>query len=284
MTNEISVIYTDDDDELYCQYSGQSGPQPALLCLNLDDGEVSASYRANIGGQSMRAFHNRDIEWEIPTFRVDAFRRFIDSVRDDLQTIFDGATVEWNGNNYVGRLDDDARDAADRIEDACNDAMAQADPTDVWSPWEAADWFAPTSLDELGLSPASTDDEIEQVADREIKTADAVLDRDDVIDYLREQRDEALSDLDDEIEELRDEAARVGDVDQVAICDRALDGDEAARVECARVIAHAAAQIDDDTCNGCMWLVDGRCNTVGNCGNNGDEAGGSRCPSYEAAE
>jgi len=243
MTNEIIVIYTDDDSELFCHYSGQSGPQPVFLCLDCDDGEVSGAYWANIGvGQSWRAFHNRDIEWKIPAFRVDAFRRFVDSLRDDLQAVFDGSTVEWNGSNYVGRLDDDAIDAADRIEAACNDAIAQADPSDVWSPWEAADWFAPTSLKELGLSPASTDDEIEQVADREIETADAVLDRDDVVEYLTEQRDEALSDFDYEIEELRDEAATAGDSDQVAICDRALDGDADARVECARVIAVTAAQ------------------------------------------
>lgn len=44
------------------------------------------------------------------------------------------------------------------------------------------------------------------------------------------------------IEALRREAAIAGDADQVAICDRALAGNGDARLECARVIAAAAAQ------------------------------------------
>lgn len=47
---------------------------------------------------------------------------------------------------------------------------------------------------------------------------------------------------DSQIRALRSEAGVAGDEKQVAICDRALDGDEAARRECARVIADAAGQ------------------------------------------
>ena len=47
---------------------------------------------------------------------------------------------------------------------------------------------------------------------------------------------------DDQIDALRTEAGQVGDAAQVAICEQALDGDAAARAECARVIADAQAQ------------------------------------------
>lgn len=47
---------------------------------------------------------------------------------------------------------------------------------------------------------------------------------------------------DEQIVILRAEAGAAGDTAQVAICDRALDGDVTARVECARVIADAEAQ------------------------------------------
>jgi len=48
---------------------------------------------------------------------------------------------------------------------------------------------------------------------------------------------------DEQIEALRTEAGAAGDLDQVAICDRALlEGDAEARAECARVIADAEAQ------------------------------------------
>lgn len=46
---------------------------------------------------------------------------------------------------------------------------------------------------------------------------------------------------DDQIRTLSTEAAVAGDMEQVQICDRALDGDEAARRECVRVIRSAEA-------------------------------------------
>lgn len=43
----------------------------------------------------------------------------------------------------------------------------------------------------------------------------------------------------DQIQSLRTEAGQAGDLDQVAICDRALDGDADAITECERVIEAA---------------------------------------------
>lgn len=48
------------------------------------------------------------------------------------------------------------------------------------------------------------------------------------------------------IRELRTEAGQAGDMEMVAICDRALDGDEEAIAECARVMAEAALCLNDD--------------------------------------
>lgn len=45
-----------------------------------------------------------------------------------------------------------------------------------------------------------------------------------------------------QIQSLSDEAGQAGDLEQVAICGKALDGDEAAWAECERVIADAQAQ------------------------------------------
>jgi len=50
---------------------------------------------------------------------------------------------------------------------------------------------------------------------------------------------------DAEIQGLRGAAGQAGDLEQVAICDRALGGDEAARTECAQVIADARAMEDE---------------------------------------
>lgn len=47
---------------------------------------------------------------------------------------------------------------------------------------------------------------------------------------------------DDQIRQLRTEAGAAGDREQVALCDRALAGDAAARAECAEVIGDAARE------------------------------------------
>lgn len=47
-----------------------------------------------------------------------------------------------------------------------------------------------------------------------------------------------------QIEQLKTEAGAHGDLDQVSMCERALEGDEAARAECAEVVAAALAMED----------------------------------------
>ena len=51
---------------------------------------------------------------------------------------------------------------------------------------------------------------------------------------------------DDMIQELRAEAGSVGDTEMVAVCDRALRGDDSARAECLDVINEARAMSVDD--------------------------------------
>lgn len=49
----------------------------------------------------------------------------------------------------------------------------------------------------------------------------------------------------DQILDLREEAARAGDYEQVEICDLAIGGEHDARAECARVIARAEVAAND---------------------------------------
>ena len=52
---------------------------------------------------------------------------------------------------------------------------------------------------------------------------------------------EAAETTTEQLQQLRTEAAGAGDLAQVALCDAALAGDDAAMARCARVIADAAA-------------------------------------------
>lgn len=49
---------------------------------------------------------------------------------------------------------------------------------------------------------------------------------------------------DEQLERLEQEAGSAGDLEMAATCRRALDGDTAARAECARVIRDAQAMAD----------------------------------------
>ncbi len=49
-----------------------------------------------------------------------------------------------------------------------------------------------------------------------------------------------------QIRKLSIEAAEAGDLDQVAVCERALTGDVEAQAECQRVIEYAAGRAADD--------------------------------------
>lgn len=100
-------------DHCYYQYPAQSRPQPAYLLLDLEDGELTADYSGDIGnGVSMRVWHGVDVQVDFdPRLTADAINRLMDQVADDLQTVLDGASVEWDGNNWVGILTDDAREA-----------------------------------------------------------------------------------------------------------------------------------------------------------------------------
>lgn len=60
----------------------------------------------------------------------------------------------------------------------------------------------------------------------------------------REKENEMKTITDTQIEQLKTEAGAHGDLDQVSMCERALEGDEAARAECAEVVAAALAMED----------------------------------------
>lgn len=93
--------------------------------------------------------------------------------------------------------------------------------------WDVALLWAAGDRDEAGRIVADLD-ELQHV-------------RDGILSYGGLSVDEVLASrvTSEQIEALRSEAGSAGDLAQVVICDRALDGDFGARAECARVIAAA---------------------------------------------
>lgn len=81
-------------------------------------------------------------------------------VFDELfQRIVDGSEVEWDGDNHVGRLNEDAREAEEELEKLLED---YADGS--IGLWEAGDWLQHNADEDLGVTASSTDEELAKKA------------------------------------------------------------------------------------------------------------------------
>lgn len=124
---------------LYHVYPRQTKPQPAYVELD-EDGDVSADYNGEIGNAvPMAVWHRRTLRFDVsPRVGGDDLADFLesDAVVALLERIHAGHTVEWNGNNHVGTLDDDAQAAAE----ALMEALSGLDDVEVGDAYE---WLAP---------------------------------------------------------------------------------------------------------------------------------------------
>lgn len=150
---------------LHHQYPGECSAQPAYLELD-EDGNVSADWDGEIGGGTpMNVWHGRTLRWTLPdSLTGDAIADFV--AREDvaalLARIHDGHSVEWDGSNNVGRLDDDAREAQDNLEQ-----LIQSNPfneSDFAWVMTAREWaFNAQNVAEVWPDPAET---LDAVAER----------------------------------------------------------------------------------------------------------------------
>jgi hypothetical protein len=196
------------------------GDQCSAFLLLDEDGNVSIDIRAPWGMNSfpIDEWHGRTQCWEISSaVHRDALRgAFSDTyILELLQRVHNGHSVEWNGNNYVGVLNEDAEEASDELEQ-CFDDLA------TWDVRSAYDWLAEEYID-ANLWPAGTT--VQQVVadlkaearDRNVLIAEGTkgisdmlceilleqLKTDDTFTLTAEQR-EAL---------LRNHASRLGDIE-----------------------------------------------------------------------
>jgi hypothetical protein len=108
-------------NELFVQYQGQSQPQPVHVSLDCRTGELSAEYDPEIGGsRPMDVHHGHVCRWRIPVLTAEAANALLADLAPIAQRVVDGYSSEWDGSNHVGRLSDDADDAAIDIDALCD--------------------------------------------------------------------------------------------------------------------------------------------------------------------
>lgn len=132
---------------LYSRYQGQINAQPAYVELD-EDGNVSADYSGEIGNAvPMTVWHRRTLRWSVSNqVRGDELADLLESdeVVALLERVYLGHTVEWDGNNHTGSLDDDARAASDELDTIFGEAPNSGN--DGSGVWDAGEW-----LDGAGL-------------------------------------------------------------------------------------------------------------------------------------
>lgn len=128
---------------LYSKYPREFKPQPAYIEMT-EDGDVSADYSGEIGDAiPMYVWNKRTLRWNIlPSANGDSLADWLESAEISalLERIHDGHTVDWNGSNYTGHLDDDAQAASDELDRILNGSWAL--PYDTTEVWDAKEWLA----------------------------------------------------------------------------------------------------------------------------------------------
>lgn len=129
-------------DNLLHVYQNQTDRQPCYVELDCDDELLLADYDAEIGGAvPTEVWHGRARRYAIPLLMTGTVNALLDELAPLAQRVIAGYTREWNGNNLVGRLTDDAMNAEDEIA-----GIIQNYEDDLhW--YEAGDWLTEIDLD-----------------------------------------------------------------------------------------------------------------------------------------
>ena len=129
-----------------------------------------------------------------------------DDHSEDVSAVVDGYTCEWDGHNHIGRLDEDATAALERLQDALDHAPTLPDDAGVGDvgDWcgcseDLLEWCAEighpitADTDEAGLVAATKAVEAAAIADLRLMFG--------VYDALRDLRDDMAREREDEAEE-----------------------------------------------------------------------------------
>lgn len=136
------------DAPLFEQCQGQGFE--ALLLLD-EDGVCTLDSRAPWENASPEAeWHGCTRTWTLPANgRGDTLHELLtdENTIELLQRVHNGRSIEWDGNNFVGVLDDDAADAECELT-VLFDRLS-SDESACWPVWEPGEWLQNSSLIEL---------------------------------------------------------------------------------------------------------------------------------------
>ena len=116
----------------------QTQPQPSYVEMD-EDGKVKVGTNPDSGGAiPMDVYHGRRMRWPI-TQEVSG-ERLVQLFRDPevialLERVHAGHSIQWDGNNNVGVLNEDAQDASDQLEERFDSVESDI------AVWDVDDWL-----------------------------------------------------------------------------------------------------------------------------------------------
>jgi hypothetical protein len=206
MTN-LEIVQPDPTNPaaLYRHFEDRIESQGCHLDLGLEDGQWTADYDVEIGeGIPESVHHGRRMWWTIPCLTAAGAAELLEDLAPLARRVLAGATVEWDGNNNVGRLDEDAQQADEEIARRCSSIDTEDYPQ--VRELEASLWYAEGDVPEVAAD--ATDADLEQLAKAEARDAQygesgghpadhIVLARLD--EWLRDAREQARAQLEAEL-------------------------------------------------------------------------------------
>ena len=127
MKNSIKLVRPRRVSEYRHHYSTQCNCQPAELVIDPENEEAQlyVSYNAEIGGgMLMSEFHHREFRPGFnPYLSLRAVNKMLTACKPLAARVIAGYSVEWNGNNNVGVLTEDAAAALEEIERLTENCM-----------------------------------------------------------------------------------------------------------------------------------------------------------------
>ena len=185
---------------LHLQYRGQTSPQDAQVSLDCATGRLTAEACTEIGNAvPVRQYHGHVRCWSIPALTADAANALLEAIEPLAQRVCDGYESRWNGQNHVADFDEDAEAAIEEIAALCERAKADAEMgVGALKLWDAGDWFGgvgrwQAQCESLGITAATTDEELDAIEAREEEEATASGEADEVegirenLEWLRER-------------------------------------------------------------------------------------------------
>lgn len=250
MTDMQCTVYITPLDEdnpayLFRRDQGQSEPQPCHIDLDLRDGELTADYNPEVGGdRSMPALVVNGIRrwWGIPCLTAAAANRVMRELTPLAQRVLTGATVDDDNEGVT--LTEDALDAEQQITDWLTSEDVATDD-DLIGEMEAAEWWSEGELPD-GLTPDTTDRELERIVDAEATDVVAVNPGWTVltgaVEYLSAVREKMRTDIRDDAEIVATEHARYEVRRNELIGRMRLWGDSSRDVAAVVGLSHVAVQ------------------------------------------